>query len=296
MGSDKQDRKTRKPKGRAKAKAKARPLVTRDRHILYEASVQSPETDLEFFRRLFKRRRGRALRMFREDFCGTSLLSCTFVESHAANQAWGIDLDEATLAWGREHHVSRLGDAAERLTLIQGDVMDTETPPVDAVAALNFSYCIFHRRETLLRYFRCARAALKDDGVLFLDCFGGQDAMSAEVERRRISDEFAPDGQKLAPFHYSWDQASFNIIDHHIVCHIHFRLKDGTKLKKAFTYDWRLWTLPELSDLLTEAGFSKSEVFIEGWDDDKDETDGVFRKRRSMENQAGWIAYVVAYA
>ena len=283
-------------KKKHKGKDKSGGLITKDRHILYEASVQSPETDLEFFRKLFKRRRGRPMRLFREDFCGTSLLSCTFVKTHADNHAWGIDLDQPTLDWGREHHVSRLGDAAERLTLIQGDVLTTETPLVDAVAALNFSYFIFHEREQLLGYFRRARAALKDDGVLFLDSFGGQDAMSAEIERRRISGEYAPNGKKLAPFHYSWHQASFNIIDHHLLCHIHFRLKDGTKIKKAFTYDWRLWTLPELSEVLVEAGFAKVEVFLESWDDEKNETDGVFRKRKKMDNQAGWIAYVAAYA
>ena len=30
-----------------------------------------------------------------------------------------------------------------------------------------------------------------------------------------------------------------------------------------------------------------------GWDDEEDDTDGIFRKRTYFENQAGWVAYVV---
>jgi hypothetical protein len=97
-------------------------------------------------------------------------------------------------------------------------------------------------------------------------------------------------------FTYIWEQAKFNPIDHEIVCHISFRLRGGKKLRRAFTYHWRLWTLPELREILAEAGFAGSDVYVEGWDDDADETDGVFRKRARFENQAGWVAYVVGNA
>jgi hypothetical protein len=30
-----------------------------------------------------------------------------------------------------------------------------------------------------------------------------------------------------------------------LVCHIHFDFEDGSRLERAFSYDWRLWSLPE---------------------------------------------------
>jgi hypothetical protein len=92
-----------------------------------------------------------------------------------------------------------------------------------------------------------------------------------------------------------WEQESFSVVDHHIVCHIHFRFRDGSMRRRAFTYDWRLWTLPELTDLLRDSGFRDPEVYLEGWDDDADEADGIFRRRRRFDQMAGWVGYVVGY-
>ena len=76
-------------------------------------------------------------------------------------------------------------------------------------------------------------------------------------------------------------------------CRIHFELEDGTTIRKAFSYDWRLWTIPEIRELMVEAGFEETDVYVEGWDEDEDDSDGVFRKRKQFENQSGWVAYVV---
>ena len=53
---------------------------------------------------------------------------------------------------------------------------------------------------------------------------------------------------------------------------------------------------PELREILEEAGFAGSEVYVEGWDEESDDTDGIFRRRKRFENQAGWVAYVVGYS
>jgi len=83
-------------------------------------------------------------------------------------------------------------------------------------------------------------------------------------------------------------------VNHHILCHIHFEFQDGTRMDKAFTYDWRYWTLPELQELMVEAGFKNPEVYVEGWDEDE-EPDGIFRRRKRMDNIPGWVGYVVGY-
>lgn len=266
-----------------------------DKHVLYEESVQCVEADIDFFQRVFRRKKKRPLRTLREDFCGTAALACEFVRRHRDNRAWGVDLDRSTLDWGDQHHRRRLGDRARDVTLIKGDVLDTETPPVDAVAALNFSFQVFKDRDTLRRYFHAARGTLGDDGIFFVDVFGGSDAMEELKEKRKIDPEPRPDGTRYGRFTYVWEQASFNPIDHRILCHIHFKFADGTKMKRAFTYDWRLWTLPELQEVMQEVGFSDVEVYVEGWDDDAGEADGIFRLRKRMENIAGWVGYVVGY-
>ena len=84
---------------------------------------------------------------------------------------------------------------------------------------------------------------------------------------------------KLDGFTYIWDQAEFEPVTSRIVCHIHFKFPDGSKIKRAFTYDWRLWTLPEFREILTEAGFAKVRVYWEGTDDDG-EGNGEFTEHR----------------
>ncbi|MDZ7768174.1 MAG: hypothetical protein U5K38_03390 [Woeseiaceae bacterium] len=132
-----------------------------------------------------------------------------------------------------------------------------ETPPVDLLAAFNFSYFIFDTRDTLRSYFKRAREALTEDGLFFIDLFGGGEAHEETREKTKF---------KELGFTYIWDQAEFHPVTHYMRCHIHFRFKDGSKLKKAFTYEWRLWSAPELRELLEEAGFRKSTLYWEGED------------------------------
>ena len=76
-------------------------------------------------------------------------------------------------------------------------------------------------------------------------------------------------------------------------CFIHFRFPDGSKLKKAFSYSWRLYTAPELRDMLLEAGFRDVTVYWEGEDEDG-EGNGVFTPNEKGEADLAWIAYIVA--
>jgi SAM-dependent methyltransferase len=229
----------------------------------------------------------------REDFCGTSLLACEFVKGNRENHAIGIDLDRKTLDWGRKHYVPVLGKDVDRLTLIEGDVLDSGHPEADLVAALNFSYGVFKTREQLGKYFSSVREAMAPGGIFVIDSFGGTEAMAEDKEDRQIPTSKGFDGTKVPRFTYVWDQAAFNPVDHEILCYIHFKLRDGSRIRRAFTYRWRLWTLPELQELMIEAGFATTEVYVEGWDEEEDDTDGIFRRRKRFENQSGWVAYVV---
>ncbi len=257
---------------------------TVDKHRLYELSVQEPGADLDFAERQYRRRRGTPPRLVREDFCGTAALSCKWVRRRRANRALGVDLDPNVLAWGRRHNLAPLGEAAERVTLVEANVLDVQAPKADMTLAMNFSYWVFKTRPELVRYLRSAYRGLKPDGVMVLDAFGGSDSQVVLEEKRRVA------GQA---FTYVWDQAKFNPITNEITCHIHFEFPDGSRMPRAFTYHWRLWSLTEVCEALRETGFRTADVYWEGEGQDG-EGDGVFRRTTRAENCPGWIAYIVA--
>ena len=257
-----------------------------DIHELYEKSVQNVEHEVEFLQGTFKDIRGRTAHLFREDFCGTASASCEWVRQGGDYQAIGVDIDPAVLEWGRQNRVSPLSSADQaRVSLIEGDVMSADTPPVDLMAAFNFSFFIFDTRDKLRAYFERAYAALKDDGVFFVDLFGGPEAQEETKEKT-----------KYKRFTYVWHQAEFHPVTNYIRCHIDFRFKDGSKIKKAFTYEWRLWSAPEIREVLAEAGFKKSTVYWEGDDEDDEdgEGNGEFTPDEKGEADLAWIAYIVA--
>jgi len=269
--------------------SKPRPTLAdkADRHRLYELAVQDPESETDFVARRFRRLRGRPARLLREDFCGTAGVCREWVARHRDNRAIGIDLDPEVLAWGRIHNLEPLpAGQRQRVRLKQGDVLRARTEQVDVVSAMNFSYWLFDDRATLKRYFKRVRRALVDDGVFFLDAFGGYDAMRELEEEREIED-----GDHT--FTYVWDQARFNPIDNGMLCHIHFDFPDGSRLEQAFSYQWRLWTLPEIRDLLEECGFSRVTVYTQGFDADG-EPDGLFKPAKQADADAGWICYLTA--
>jgi len=254
-----------------------------DRHVLYEDSVQCVESEIDFVDDTFKSLRNRKAQVLREDFGGTANTSCEWVRRRKRNRAIAVDLDSDVQDWGRKHHVAKLGDARERITLLNENVLDVKTEPADIVLAMNFSYWIFKEREQMRRYFRSVRESMADDGVFFLDAYGGSDAYKEMRERTKYDD-----------FTYIWDQASFDPITGDMVCKIHFSFPDGSRMKNAFTYDWRLWTLPEIREILLEAGFQRVTVYWQGDDEDSDEGNGEFEPAEHGEADEAWIVYITA--
>jgi len=270
--------------------------LARDPHALYEASVQGVEYDLDFLTRVYRHHHGANFRDFREDFCGTAQLACAWVLRDPRHRAWAVDLDREPFAWTARHRLPLMREAADRLTFVHRDVRRVTAPRVDVVAAMNFSYWVFKERDALRDYFRAVHRSLRPGGLFFATLFGGTEAMGTLVEKRRIAASQGPDGGRMPAFGYEWEQARFNPIDHHLLCHIHFVLADGTRMPRAFTYDWRLWTLPEVREVMREAGFPVTDAYVEGWDDAAGRSDGVYRRRTRFENQEGWLAYVVGRA
>jgi len=265
-----------------KKSSRRRAAARAARHVLYQESVQDPASDIEFVSGLFRRRRGRKPLSLREDFCGTALTASHWVASDARRSATAVDLDPGVLRWSRENVVPGIGDAADRLTLVRRDVRRGPRGPFDIVLAMNFSYFVFKTRRDLVEYMSSVHRSLERDGIAFFDLYGGFEAVQERAERRPL------DG-----FTYVWDQQSVNPVDSTVKNAIHFELADGTRIERAFTYDWRLWQPVEVREALEDAGFSRVDVY---WEDDGEDGrgNGVFRPRRRADCDPSWIAYVIA--
>lgn len=251
---------------------------------LYQESVQNAPFEVEFIRDVYKAHRKKRPRKLREDFCGTALVSCEWVKTDPRGEAVAVDLDEATLRWGQNHNVDPLGAAASRVRLMRRNVMNATRIKADVVAALNFSYFVFKSRSVLKQYFEKVHRSLLEDGLFMLDLYGGPQAQVLQEE----STEQDPG------FDYVWDQDEYNPVTAETKCYIHFDFPDGTRIERAFTYDWRLWSLPEIRDLLREVGFKKVFVYWEGTDEETQEGDGEFTISEEGDDSESWIAYVAA--
>lgn len=253
-----------------------------DKYKLYHEAVQSPETDVEFYRQtyheIFKAKKATTLR---EDFCAGGAISAEWVKLNKNYRSCGLDLDPEPLQDGREKYLAKLtDDQKNRVALIQKDVLEENLPAADIVAAVNFSYCIFKKRAVLKKYFQNVYNSLNRDGLFIVDIFGGSQCYEEIEDRTRFKN-----------FTYYWDQQSFDPITADALFQIHFRVK-GKKYENVFTYDWRLWTVPELKDLMQEVGFSKTIVYWEGTNR-KGGGNGIFTPTEKGEACLSWIAYVV---
>ncbi len=258
-----------------------------DRHALYEHAVQCAEGEIDFVDATFRKLRKRKAMVLREDFCGTANVCCEWVKRGPKRRAIGVDLDPEVLSWGRDNNLARLSrKQRDRITLLEENVLTAKTEKADVISAMNFSYWLIQERAALKSYFETVRQALKKDGVLFLDAYGGYDSHKEIIEEREIDD-----GKK--GFTYIWEQSAFDPITHQMHCHIHFAFPDGSELPNAFNYEWRLWSVPEVRDLLLECGFKRVTVYWQGWDK-HGEPDGDYKPATRADADAGWICYLSA--
>lgn len=271
-----------------KPKRKATLAERADKFDCYQRSVQSPEHEIEFFEQAYRDANRRKPYSLREDFCGTFAVCCEWVRSHPRRTALGVDLCADTLQWGRDHNLAELTDSqAARLRLQCQDVRRRNRPQVDVLAAQNFSFWIFKTREEVVSYFQTARSNLLPNGVMIMDMMGGGACYNeGQTDKRTIVK-----GKK--GFKYHWEQARFNPVNADCSFYIHFKFNDGSKLKRAFEYHWRFWTIPEVREMLAEAGFRESHVYWEQEDDDGEDT-GVWERSETAPSNPSWISYVVA--
>ena len=253
-----------------------------DIHEMYQNSVQCVEAEIDFVESTYKNIRGNCATDLREDFSGTGQTACEWTHRNKNNKAWAVDLDSEVLDWGVQNIRSKLKDP-NQLVYIESDVRHSGINNLDIVLAMNFSYFLFMDRKTLRDYFVSVLESLEDTGIFFLDAFGGYEAAKELKEERECEG-----------FTYIWEQATFDPITSQMQCYIHFKTDDGIQINRAFSYYWRLWTLPELQELLLEAGFSQVDIYWEGTDEETGEGDGIFEVAKKGTADAGWVCYIVA--
>lgn len=254
------------------------------KYRLYEQSVQCHESDISFLNQEFKNEFGKKPLSLREDFGGTAMLACDWIKQSTDHTAWAIDLDDEPVEYGKKTHHAALTDAEKsRMQYIMGNVLDNREFKSDIVVAFNFSYYIFKKRKQLLEYFRKVREGLNEEGAFFIDLFGGTDARTPLVE------ETEHDSHS-----YYWDCDKYNPITQECLYSIHFKTHhNNKKYRNVFTYDWRMWGLAELRDILEEAGFSKVITFWEG-EDGEGGGNGEFFRTHNAENCESWVTYIMA--
>jgi len=258
---------------------------TADKYVLYQRAVQSAEQDASFLFDTYKSIRGKPARHFREDFCGTCLLSANWVMRGPEFTTESYDIDPEPLAWGLENNLKPLGQSIARVAQYQEDARNPSRQAPDVRCAQNFSYWVFKTRAEMLEYFKGVQADLAGDGIFVIDLHGGPESMQELEEETEMADE---------SFTYVWDQDSINPITGDARLHIHFRFPDGTEITDAFIYDWRLWSIPELKDILLEAGFSSVDCYWEGTDEDGESGDGIFSLAQEGEACLSYVAYLVS--
>ncbi|XP_071729759.1 uncharacterized protein [Rutidosis leptorrhynchoides] len=294
---------------------------------LYQQSVQSPKGDISYLQKFFLTYvGGRAPLHLQEDFCGTALLSTEWLRSDSRRTAIGLDLDVEALEWCIENNVNKIGaDLSSRIFLYHGNVLqpqeaklvksnlqnvmnnltienkDTNSepvaisetlPPRDIICAFNYSCCCLHSRRELVSYFKHARNALsKKGGIFVMDLYGGT---SSECELRMQ--------RRFPNFTYTWEQAGFDIVQRKTRISLHFTLQKK-KLRHAFSYSWRLWSLPEIKDCMEEAGFRSVHFWMRQMPDSQNiksiegfgaGQDIKYEEVTSFQQQDSWNAYIVA--
>jgi len=255
---------------------------TFDKYFYYRKAVQSTEGDIDFLNKTYKELKGKKARTLREDFCAAGALSVEWVKKDSKNTAYGLDLDPEPMEYGKSHYIAKLSPSQQkRVHLLEKNVLEQGLPKVDLSIAMNFSYFCFKSRAVMKAYFENVYKSLNKDGLFICDIFGGSQCYDAIVDKT-----------KHKGFTYYWDQTNFDPVTNEALFYIHFKI-GSKKYEKVFTYDWRLWSISELREIMGDVGFKKTHIYWEGTT--RNGTgDGVFTRTEKGEACLSWIAYIVA--
>ncbi len=255
---------------------------------LYELCVTEPERLIRFLQAAH----GRKPVTLREDFSGSGALSRAWAASHRSRRAIAVDIDPGVLSHAAVH---------PRVSPLVSDAKQAKAR-ADIIAAINFPIGYQHSRASLLKYLRAVRKSLNPRGIFICDLYGGRDAFTpGKIIQMLRAPTTAPWRGELVE--YTFEQRAADPVSGLVLDCLHFRVwKKHSKsktpdfvFKDAFVYHWRLWSLPELSDAMKEAGFRSVEIHDRLGD--AIDLDGKLHLRAvGPDNPVdeNWVVYVVA--
>lgn len=278
----------------------------------YELCVQSPRHVVNFL----VAAHGQQPRVLREDFCGSAAISRRWVKDGTTKgddrRAIAVDLDAGSLGYAQtvaidDGMVARSASptgtppARGELVLARGDCTGKDVPLAgegcDAVFVGNFSIGYIHRRQELCAYLRRSLERLRKGnagfggGIFACDTYGGAGAFVLGGIRRR---HLSPGHEAV---HYEWVHEKADALTGMVENSISFRVElDGEVVReypRAFTYRWRLWSIAELREAMSEVGFARSAVYTQINVAPGEEPRGVGEGQELGEN---WTVVVVARA
>lgn len=223
-----------------------------DPYQLYELCVTDPPKLTRFLAAVHggTRKSPRPPLTLREDFSGSAAVARYWAALDPKRRAIAVDSDAKVLERAKAPGVRTIASDAARCRA-----------RADIISATNFPIGYWHTREELVAYLRAARASLNPRGVFVCDLYGGRTAFTAPIATRRVFP--VPTGGRVD---YTWRQREADPISGLVtdtLSFIYHKKPWGPReiYRDAFVYHWRLWSIPELSDAMHEAGFAKVEVY-----------------------------------
>jgi hypothetical protein len=238
---------------------------TFNKHVLYQTTVQDPKKELEFFRKIYRNIFSRVPYSIREDFCGTGFISCEWVKMNVENTSVGIDIDDDPLEWGRKNNIMNLSSGDDRVKLYNHNVLVEWDPKqkFDIILSLNYSHFLLNKRTDFVSYLKNVKKNV-DKGFYVLDFFGGSKIYSDSSVKRNF-------GQEKNDHSYEFKAKKLDLLNNFSYCSINFKL-GKKKLNNLYNFKFRVYSIPEMIDCFTEAGFNNFRIFIkEYFDEDEDE-------------------------
>lgn len=241
-----------------------------NKYDLYTLCAQNPPRDARALRSIYLAGKPdqprRTAITLGEDFSAAAALSREWCRAYPASRAIAVDRDPEALAHAKPH---------TRVKRICSDVR-AASAKADLIAVLNFSICEIHHRRDLVAYLTHARSRLRRSGCFVCDLYSGADAYLTGIIRQRVT---GPKGERIT---YQWEQRTADPLTGRVTNAMHFdvappsakptpakstpasrrtRPTKRVRLHDAFVYNWRLWSVPELSEAMRDAGFSHIDVY-----------------------------------
>lgn len=232
---------------------------TFNKHELYQKSVQNTKKEIGFFKKTYRMIFNKIPLAFREDFCGTGLLSCDWVKENVSNIAVGIDIDVETLEWGIKNNIENLPSGSDRIKLLNHNVLEEfdKNQKFDIICSLNYSHFLLRKRKELLKYFQNVRNNIKK-GIFILDFYGGSHVYDDHKFSKAENETYRFEGSKI------------NILNNTSKCSLNYKIKKN-KYMPLFEYNFRYYTILELKEALEECGFQTFKLLIKEINEDDDD-------------------------